>query len=211
MKRKKWSQEEVEFLTENYDLLGAKFCAKKLNVSPEQISHKLNSTNPVTPKPRPKNLQVCSTCEEIKTLDKFYKSSKGRNGYHASCIDCFNKRDKERFKNDLEFRIVKNLRRRFKRFVKNNFSTRKEKILGCSPQELKQYLESLWLPGMTWENYGFGADKWNIDHIEPCCSFDLLNEIEQEKCFHYTNLRPLWQVENFSKAAQDKKKKLIRN
>lgn len=37
------------------------------------------------------------------------------------------------------------------------------------------------------------------DHINPCASFDLSNPSEQRKCFHYTNLRPLWAKENMSK------------
>ena len=42
---------------------------------------------------------------------------------------------------------------------------------------------------MTWENYG---KYWHIDHIVPCYYFDLLKEEEQKRCFHYTNLQPLF-------------------
>jgi len=55
---------------------------------------------------------------------------------------------------------------------------------------------------MSWLNYGIGG--WEIDHIKPCCHFDLSKPEEQEKCFHYSNLRPLWATENRSKAVQDK-------
>ena len=44
---------------------------------------------------------------------------------------------------------------------------------------------------MTWDNYG---GYWHIDHIIPCCRFDLTKEEEQLKCFHYTNLQPLFAV-----------------
>jgi len=48
---------------------------------------------------------------------------------------------------------------------------------------------------MTWENHG----SWHVDHIRSCCSFDLTQEEEQKKCFHYTNLQPLWARDNLSK------------
>ena len=71
------------------------------------------------------------------------------------------------------------------------------KLLGCSCSELKLHLESLWLPGMTWENRGYYG--WHIDHIAPCASFDLSNPEQQKKCFHYTNLQPLWWIDNLKK------------
>jgi hypothetical protein len=78
-------------------------------------------------------------------------------------------------------------------------SNKSNELLGCSTEEARQYIESLWKPGMTWENHGFGEDKWHIDHIIPCASFDLTLLDEQKKCFNYTNLQPLWQWENLQK------------
>ena len=52
---------------------------------------------------------------------------------------------------------------------------------------------------MTWDNYGIGKHKWCIDHIKPCALFDLLLPKEQKKCFHYSNLQPMWASENSSK------------
>ena len=51
---------------------------------------------------------------------------------------------------------------------------------------------------MSWGNYG----KWHVDHIRPCASFNLVNEEEQKKCFHYTNLQPLWAKDNLSKGSK---------
>lgn len=73
-------------------------------------------------------------------------------------------------------------------------------LLGCTAMELKVRLESLWQPGMSWENYG--KKGWHIDHIRPCCSFDLTDPEQQKTCFHYTNLRPLWWHENLSKGGK---------
>ena len=70
-----------------------------------------------------------------------------------------------------------------------------EELTGCSFEQLKIHIEKQFKDGMTWNNYG----KWHIDHIKPCVSFDLTKQEEQEKCFHYTNLQPLWADENLSK------------
>jgi hypothetical protein len=67
------------------------------------------------------------------------------------------------------------------------------KLLGCSLEEFKVHLQSPFTQGMTWTNYG---SFWHIDHIEPCCSFDLSKPADQKRCFHYSNLRPLCATEN---------------
>jgi hypothetical protein len=59
-------------------------------------------------------------------------------------------------------------------------------MLGCDWAFFKNYIESRFLPGMTWQNYGIGG--WSIDHICPCAQAQ--NEEELIKLQHYTNLEP---------------------
>ena len=68
-------------------------------------------------------------------------------------------------------------------------------LLGCSLKELMSHLEARFTKGMSWDNYG----EWHIDHILPCNSFDLTEQEEQELCFHYTNMQPLWASDNIRK------------
>jgi hypothetical protein len=107
-----------------------------------------------------------------------------------------NKYKKIRFKTNINYRILITLRTRLHIALKNNskFYTTK-RLIGCSIKFLKQYLEKQFKQGMSWSNYG----KWHIDHIQPCASFDLSKLSEQRKCFHYTNLQPLWAEENLRK------------
>lgn len=71
-------------------------------------------------------------------------------------------------------------------------------LIGCSIEDLRAHIESQFQPGMTWENYG----KWHVDHIRPCVSFNLLDPMQQQECFHYTNLQPLWAEDNIKKGGR---------
>lgn len=112
---------------------------------------------------------------------------------------------KNKLKTDTAYKIKANLRSRLRKALKNNQKYGHTlELLGCSIEFLKKYLESQFKTGMTWDNYGTGwygkgMQEWNIDHIRPCCTFDLTKELEQYKCFHYTNLQPLWAKENRDK------------
>lgn len=90
-------------------------------------------------------------------------------------------------------RLAHQLRTRIGKFVRNGQSATKE--LGCSVVELKLYLESKFLPGMTWENYG----KWHVDHILPLSKFDLTDPEQFKKAAHFSNLQPLWATDNIKK------------
>ena len=74
------------------------------------------------------------------------------------------------------------------------------KYLGCTTEELMVHLEKQFQPGMSWDNHGY--DGWHVDHIRPCASFDLTDEEQVRKCFHYTNLQPLWAKDNLRKGSE---------
>jgi hypothetical protein len=46
---------------------------------------------------------------------------------------------------------------------------------------------------MSWENYG----KWHVDHVIPLASAKTPEDLI--KLCHYTNLQPLWAIENILK------------
>jgi hypothetical protein len=71
-------------------------------------------------------------------------------------------------------------------------------LVGLNPEEYKKYIESLWLEGMTWENYGCKKGCWNIDHKVPLSAANSLEELNL--LFHYLNTQPLWTEENIKKS-----------
>lgn len=104
-----------------------------------------------------------------------------------------------KYHNDPHLKIKMNISNRLRKLIDKNLNKTVD-FVGCSVHELKIHLEKLWKDGMNWENYGrYG---WHIDHIRPCSSFDLTKKEEQLKCFHYTNLQPLWAKENLSKGSK---------
>lgn len=107
-------------------------------------------------------------------------------------------RKKEDMKNNPYLRLVENLRSRISMAVKYHKEIKAcsaIKLLGTNINTVREHLQNQFKDGMTWENQG----AWHVDHIIPCNSFDLTKEEEQRKCFHYTNLQPLWAKENLSK------------
>jgi hypothetical protein len=100
-------------------------------------------------------------------------------------------------KTDINWILRKRLRGRLQKALKGIIkSKRTMDLLGVPHLDfLKAWLQSQFKEGMTWEN----RHLWHIDHIIPCSSFDLTKPEEQAKCFHYTNLQPLWASENLSK------------
>jgi len=104
---------------------------------------------------------------------------------------------KNRYNTNSQYKLANSLRCRVYgalkcQGVRKNVKT--EKLIGCTIEECKKYIESLWLPGMSWRNHALRG--WHIDHIKPVNTFDLFDDEQQKQCFHYTNLRPLWATEN---------------
>jgi len=109
---------------------------------------------------------------------------------------------RRRRKNDTGFNLRERLSRRIndalRRYIKEGKRLDTFTYVGCSIAFLVKHIEKQFKDGMNWEN----RDKWHIDHIRPCASFDLTDTKQQLECFHYTNLQPLWAFDNMSKGAK---------
>jgi hypothetical protein len=128
------------------------------------------------------------------------KKARYRAYFHNNKKECVARNIKyhnERSKRDPLFAAKRKLRRAvhsaFYR-IKRGKPTNTEKLLGCSYEEAKAHIESLWLEGMNWENHG--PKGWHIDHIRPVCSFE---EDELDQINLIDNLQPLWWKDNKEK------------
>ncbi len=108
-----------------------------------------------------------------------------------------NEKARDRYRKDLQYRKEKILRALVTQAL-SLYGHRKDKkcpadkLMGCTAYELTKKMEKKFSKGMTWENI-------HLDHIIPCCAFDLTKESEQLKCFHYSNLQPLFAKDNYKK------------
>lgn len=153
---------------------------------------------------------TCKTCNNIVT--QLYRENNPESHKKSSRLHYKNNKEKfkakqhirdktkhnehnmKRYYSEPEFRIKKSVGSRIYQLLRKNKSTKfnkSVKYLGCPIKEYREFLENQFLPEMTWDNHG---KIWEIDHIIPCDSFDLIIEEEQLKCFHYSNTQPLFKT-----------------
>lgn len=161
----------------------------------------------------------CTKCKEFKNLEAFGNLKRGKDGKCPYCKECAKKMlvewslpkqehirersrqyvhkywRKQRESKSQEY-INELLKNGIRRYVVDRKGKSHEQILGASFQAVRQFLESKFQSGMSWENHG----QWHIDHIIPLSSAK--SQEEFIKLNHYTNLQPLWAKDNLSKGAK---------
>ena len=159
----------------------------------------------------------CKSCQQIaskiyraknfdRLLAKKIKWQQDNIEKHRASGRAWNKRNrkhlaeyKRKLRESVDYRIMANYRTRVYRAIIGAVKSKRTiELIGCSIDDLKRYIENKFTNGMSWDNYG----KWHIDHILPCNKFNMSDENEQTKCFHYTNLQPLWALDNIQKGVK---------
>ena len=169
----------------------------------------------------------CKTTKEYLEFGNDRSTKSGYSSYCKPCIKLYRKADRKninrissewrkqnkekcnqyymnRYNNDPLFKLRVNLRNRLNMALKKNQKTGSAvRDLGCTVEELAKYLESQFYSHpatqqpMTWDNWGRGKNKWNIDHI---AEFQNMESTEDLKAInHYSNLRPLWHIDHIAK------------
>lgn len=121
--------------------------------------------------------------------------------YRENNKEKINKRSRDRKKEDVLFKMISNLRTRvsmafnYKKWRKNGSTV---KLLGGSLEICKQHIESQFKDGMNWSNNT--PKGWHIDHIIPLASAKSKEELE--KLCHYSNLQPMWWIDNIIKGSK---------
>jgi hypothetical protein len=145
--------------------------------------------------PRPLSEKTIAYRKEWMSRNKD-KTSAASKRWRAKNREYFRQYERQKWATDAAYRVGKTFRSRTRNVLRYAGAKKCRKafeLLGCSVEEFRTHLESLFSAGMTWENYG---TYWEIDHIKPCTSFNLLLPEHQEKCFHFSNQQPLTVPDN---------------
>ena len=158
----------------------------------------------------------------IKSVKKYLSSSKGKAWYRSwyekyRTTEAYKKswqkanvgplskarHARHRAKRDLrpECKIIQSIRNSIHQRIKA--PDHSSKYLDATVADLRKHIESLWLPGMSWDNYGING--WHIDHIKPLARYNFfkadgtVNVEEIKSAMSLRNLQPLWASDNIKK------------
>lgn len=135
------------------------------------------------------NASVCNRVFRISgAIQRRIKKTKNHSNYVSGVLRI--KKRNNKIKSNVSCRINHLLRK-----INYNGSKTAERCLGCKKDFFIKYIESKFTKNMNWDN----RNLWDIDHIKPFTMFDLNNDDELFKAFHYTNLQPIWATSKIAK------------
>lgn len=188
---------------------GRKKCRKCLVLANKRVAQfKSNGLCYCGKRPPKKGYALCQQCIDKRNAKNQALRAEGKCVCGEPCGDqfkfcprCRNRSTlrMERLLGDKTFAFLVRLRGCIYNAVKRRRKYRKagrtEFLMGCTFDFVRQHIESLFLPNMSWDNMA----SWHVDHHIPCDAFNLKDERQQRMCSNWRNLRPMWATDNLSK------------
>lgn len=110
-----------------------------------------------------------------------------------------NEKTKKRLKEDFLFKLKATLGNRLRSALKSKSKEKNQvtmEYINCTIDFVKDWFESCFEEGMTFENHG---DYWHIDHVIPIDTFKFDTEEDFKLAFSWFNLMPITKEKNLSK------------
>jgi len=128
-------------------------------------------------------MKICKSCRDSDRKIRNFKR-----------IDDKREKDRERYRKNIHIHAWRQLLKNYlnRKNIKKSDNT--YQLLKYTPDELKYHLESKFIDGMNWNNYG---EKWQIDHIVHVSLFK--DTTPQYVANSLDNLRPLDKIINISR------------
>src|SRR6266853_4591750 len=161
--------------------------------------------------------KYCNTCKVFKSYNEFHINKVTKDGLKYRCKQCrfnysqrpevqhqikeymkkyyveHNDEINARYKNNINYRLSLILRARIEQLLGNTTICNIMQLLGCDINFFKQWIEFQFTKHMNWDS------NIHLDHVQPCASFNLLDPEEQQICFNWRNIQPLFAYANRSK------------
>lgn len=146
----------------------------------------------------------CMQCGDPIRVTQLHANSVAANNKTTLLKHCSDECRKESKRLNVTERLAHRVRNVIRKsLMTNRKSAKSEALTGCTMSFLREHIGSQFNNGMNWDKFlNAGKLGIHIDHIKPIASFDLSKPSEQKKCFHYTNLQPMWAIENIRKGSK---------
>lgn len=167
--------------------------AIKRNESVKRAAKRLRLKNPEKHNLSNKQWRIINRDKHNQNAKDYYQKNKK----HANEVK--RKRRMDRRKNDTLYAFSIGVRSLVsKSFRERGYSktSKSQEIIGCDWESLKSHIENQFVDGMSWDN----RNQWHIDHIVPLASAKTPEDVVRLN--HYSNLRPLWAIDNLKKGAK---------
>jgi len=167
----------------------------------------------------------CPRCGIVKLAEEFYLSRNTKNGLASYCKECSNEyctsrerviiptkvvdpyeadnntKDykRKKYHTDPQFRVAHMFRVRLGLLIRGR-GHHPSLLDDCSVSEHKEIIDHLvsTIPkGYTLADYGKGG--LCVDHINPCCNYNLTNSVSRKQCFNIHNIRLVHERVNWAK------------
>jgi hypothetical protein len=214
-----YTLQEVQWLRDNYPQHGVNYCAAHLKRTKDAIRHKVCYLQLPRYLKESTTEKTCDTCKQTKPLSEFTRRNTknpkaSSRALRRECKSCRALRQRKYYAANRQVIVARQclrhsrlrrtsptyaLKQRLRIQLRSLLSDKKSLsvlvYLGCDIPTFKHHLEQQFQPNMSWGN----LPQWDLDHIRPSSWFDLTQESEIHKCFHYTNIQPLWRKQNNAK------------
>ena len=158
-------------------------------------------------KANPDGTKRCSKCRETKCVGEFSRHRKAPDGLNWQCKECHNayKREydqrpdvKARKRAAAKARVTDPKTRldySMRLMIRNSLGLERnwrqwELLVGYTIDDLIAHLETHFIDGMSWENFG----EWEVEHVVPREKFEYASAEDPSfrECWALRNLKPAW-------------------
>ena len=127
-----------------------------------------------------------SKVDDAKEKKRQQQREKSKDPEYIAARRCY---FRNKYQTDMQFKLKKQFESKLNRlFTDNDVTESSKELIGLTIPEFRSYLETKFLPGMSFENYG---TEWQFQRVVPFCDFNLTDPEQAKQCNHYTNIRPL--------------------